>query len=112
MIQLLRESDIPKTFKQKVAEFAARPPQPILRFRDEPRWEDNTLHFNLRNGLPLPLLYGIYVEADGDYAEKTDHMHAFSTDSWCLTFDRRPAKVQIKVGLVPWEIQTDRRVVT
>lgn len=112
MITILQESDFPKSFAQKVSEFLARPPQPVLRFKDEPRWEGNSLVFNLRNGTFFPLLYGVYVEADGDYAERTDHIGPFSTDLWRLTFDRRPAKVSIKVGLVPFEIRTDRRVVT
>ena len=110
MLLELIESDTPKTFGEKVSEFIARPPQPILRFRGEPRWEGNTLHFSLRGGVPLPLFYGVYVEADGDYAEKTDHMHPFSTDNWRLTFSSKPSKVSIRVGLVPWEILTDRRV--
>ena len=112
MLTMLRENDVPKSLGAKVSEFFARPPQPLLRFKDEPWWEGNTLHFKLRNGLPLPLLYGVYVKADGSYAEGTDFMHPFSTDLWRLTFDHRPSKVEIKVGLVPLEIQTDRRVVT
>ena len=112
MITILRESDVPKSFGEKVSEFASRPPQPVLRFKDEPWWEGNSLVFNLRNGTLFPLLYGVYVEADGDYAERTDHIGPFSTDLWRLTFDSRPSKVEIKVGLLPFEIQTDRRVIT
>ena len=108
MITAVRESDSPKSLGERVSEFMSRPPQPILRFKDEPWWEGNTLHFKIRGGLPIPLFYGVYVEANGNYSEKTDHMHPFSTDVWSLTFDRRPSTVKIKLGIVPFEILTDR----
>ena len=73
---LLKESDRPKTLGEKIAEFVARPPQPILRFYGDFRTEaangKRNLIFAVRNGLPLPLLYGIYVETETEYIEKTD----------------------------------------
>jgi len=67
----------------------------------------------VRNGLPLPLVYGIYAKVSYDslvdYCEKTDHIGAFSTDDWRLTFESPgPAQLEIRVGLVPFEILTDR----
>lgn len=114
---LLRESDRPKSVGEKISEFLARPPQPILRFYGEPGTQltDGKRHiiFSVRNGLPLPLLYGIYVEVGyngfTDYVEKTDHIGPFSIDDWRLTMDTtRPAQVEIRVGLIPFEILTDR----
>jgi len=110
---LLKEVDRPKSLGEKIAEYIARPPQPILRFyghfstegSDGPR----VVHFAVRNGLPLPLLYGIYVKADAEYIEKTDHIGPFSIDNWRLTLDNTsPTGVEISVGLVPVEILTDR----
>ena len=114
---LLRESDRPKSFGEKLAEYLARPPQPILRFYGDFKTEESDdkrhLLFAVRNGLPLPLIYGIYVRAEYnssvDYIEKTDHIGAFSTDDWRLTFEiLGPAQLEIRVGLVPFEILTDR----
>jgi len=116
ILQLL-EVDRPRTIGEKIAEYLARPPQPILKFYGDFSSEvtDGKRHllFAVRNGLPLPLLYGIYVEAryDGlaDYAEKTDHIGPFSTDGWRLTLDTTsPAQIELRVGLVPLEILTDR----
>ncbi len=113
----LIEIDRPKTIGEKLAEYLTRPPQPILRFYGDFSTEisDSKRHilFAVRNGLPLPLLYGIYAEAryDGftDYIEKTDHIGPFSTDDWRLTLDTtEPAQIELRVGLVPLEIVTDR----
>lgn len=117
MILELVEVDRPKTIPEKIAEYLARPPQPVLKFYGDFSTEvvDGGRHilFAVRNGLPLPLLYGIYVRAtyDGfaDYIEKTDHIGPFSTDDWRLTLDTTaPAQIELRVGLVPFEILTDR----
>ncbi|MBA7650896.1 hypothetical protein ES703_58710 [subsurface metagenome] len=119
MILELVEVDRPKTIPEKIAEYLARPPQPILRFYGDFSSEvaDGRRHvlFAVRNGLPLPLLYGIYAKAsydyDGftDYVEKTDQIGPFSTDDWRLTLDTTaPAQIELRVGLVPLEILTDR----
>jgi len=114
---LLREVDRPKTLGEKIAEYLSRPPQPILRFYGDFSTETTNgkrhILFAVRNGLPLPLLYGIYVETryNGftDYAEKTDHIGPFSVDDWRLTLDIiEPAEIELRVGLVPFEILTDR----
>ena len=114
---LLREVDRPKSLGEKISEYLARPPQPMLRFYGDFSTEltngKRHLLFAVRNGLPLPLLYGIYIKAnyDGfaDYIEKTDHIGPFSTDDWRLTLDTiAPAVIEIRVGLVPFEILTDK----
>jgi len=102
------ENDVPRSIGDKIAEFLARPPQPILRFYGAHSWEGSTFKFQVRNGLPLPLLYGVYVGSDGNYREATDHIGPFGTDCWSVTFDEKPLQVSIKLGLVPFEIQTDR----
>ncbi|MBA7659538.1 hypothetical protein ES703_67519 [subsurface metagenome] len=116
MILELLEVDRPKTIGEKLAEYLSRPPQPILKFyggfSSEVSNGKRHLLFAVRNGLPLPLLYGIYVEARydsfADYAEKTDHIGPFSVDDWRLTLDTtRPAQIELRVGLVPPEILTD-----
>ena len=117
MILSLIESDKPKSLGEKVAEFLAKPPQPILRFYGDFSTEvtDGERHilFAVRNGLPLPLLYSIYAEASydalADYLSKTDHIGPFSVDNWQLTLDTvAPAQVEVRVGLVPWEILLDK----
>jgi len=114
---LLRESDRPKSLSEKIAEALGRPPMPVLRFYGDFSTEvsDGKRHllFALRNGLPLPLFYGIYVRTSydsfTDYVEKTDHIGPFSTDDWRLTLDTTgPSQVEIIVGLLPFEILTDR----
>ena len=118
---LLREVDRPKSLGEKISEYLARPPQPILKFYGDFSTElangKKHLLFAVRNGLPLPLLYGIYVKASydslTDYIEKTDHIGPFSTDDWRLTLDTiDPAVIEIRVGLVPFEILTDRAQIT
>ena len=113
---LLREVDKPKSLGEKIAEYLARPPQPILKFYGDFSTETSNgkkhLLFAVRNGLPLPLLYGIYVKASydsfTDYIEKTDHVGPFSTDNWRLTVDTTaPAVIEIRVGLVPFEFLLD-----
>lgn len=111
------ESDRPKSLGEKIAEYLARPPQPILRFYGDFNTEvhdgKRQILFAVRNGLPIPLLYGIYTEVKydsfSDYTEKTDHIGPFSVDDWRITIDTvEPAQVEIRVGLVPFEILTDR----
>ena len=118
---LLREVDKPKSLGEKVSEYLAKPPQPILKFYGDfsTKRANGKKHllFAVRNGVPLPLLYGIYVRASydslTDYIEKTDHIGPFSTDDWRLTLDTTdPAVIEIRVGLVPFEIRTDQTRVT
>lgn len=117
---LLREVDSPKTLGEKITEYLAKPPQPILRFygdfSTEVTDDKKHLHFAVRNGTPLPLLYGIYVRAYDSftsYIEKTDHIGPFSTDNWRLTIDNiQPMVVEIRLGLVPLEILLDKIKVT
>ncbi|MBA7594911.1 hypothetical protein ES703_01867 [subsurface metagenome] len=118
---LLREVDRPKSLGEKISEYLARPPMPILKFYGDFSTElangKKHLLFAVRNGLPLPLLYGIYVKASydsfTDYIEKTDHIGPFSTDDWRLTLDTtEPAVLEIRVGLVPFELMTDRAQIT
>jgi len=90
---------------------------PVLRFYGDFATEiangKRHLLFAVRNGLPLPLFYGIYIRASydssADYIEKTDHIGPFSVDDWRLTLDTAgPAQVEIRVGLLPWEILLDK----
>lgn len=117
MILELVESDRPRGLGAKIAEYVARPPLPILRFYGDFSTEiasgGRHLLFALRNGLPLPLLYGVYVKAtyDGftDYVEKVDHIGPLSTDDWRLTLDNtKPTELEIRVGILPFEILTAR----
>ena len=114
---LLREADRPKSLGEKIAEAMGRPPMPILRFYGDFATEmangKRHLLFSLRNGVPLPLFYGIYMRTSynsfTDYIEKTDHIGPFSIDDWRLTLDTtEPAQVEIRVGLLPFEILTDK----
>jgi len=110
---LLKESDRPKSLGEKISEYLARPPQPILRFYGDFGTEitDGKKHllFAVRNGLPLPLFYGIYIKSNAEYIEKTDHIGPFSIDNWRLTLDTAgPAQAEIRVGLLPFEILTDK----
>lgn len=109
---ILKEVDRPKSIGEKIAEFLARPPQPLLKFYGDFSSEvangKKHLLFAVRNGVPLPLLYGIYIKADNEYIERTDHIGPFSVDNWRLTLDRvEPVQVEIRVGLVPLEILLD-----
>jgi len=116
LILELIEVDRPKDISGKIAEYLAKPPQPILRFYGDFSSEANSerhVLFAVRNGLPLPLLYGIYAEARynsfTDYAEKTDHIGPIGVDDRRLTLDTtRPAQIEIRVGLIPFEIMTDK----
>jgi len=114
---LLRESDRPKSLGESISQFLARPPMPVLRFYGDFATEiangKRHLLFAVRNGLPLPLFYGIYIKAtynsSADYIEKTDHIGPFSVDDWRLTLENtEPAQVEIRVGLLPWEILLDK----
>ena len=118
---LLREVDTPKSLGEKISEYLASPPMPILKFYGDFSTElangKKHLLFAVRNGLPIPLLYGIYIKASynslADYIEKTDHIGPFNTDDWRLTLDiTNPAVIEIRVGLVPLEIMTDKAQVT
>ncbi len=117
MILQLVEADRPKGLGEKIAELLSRPPQPALRFYGDFATETANgkrhLLFAVRNGLPLPLIYGIYVRVRynsfTDYIEKTDHIGPFSTDDWRLTLDTtEPSQVEIRTGILPFEILTDK----
>jgi len=117
MVLILKESDRPKSLGEKIAEYLARPPQPILKFYGDFSTDGvdgrRVLHFAVRNGLPLPLLYGIYVEADGEYLEKADHIGPFSIDNWILDMESEgESQVDIRVGVLPFEILTDKARLT
>lgn len=110
---LLRESDKPKSLGEKIAEALGRPPMPVLRFYGDFSTEVTNgkrhLLFAVRNGMPIPLFYGIYIKADGEYIEKADHIGPFSIDNWRLILDTAgPSQVEIRVGLLPVEILTDK----
>jgi len=113
----LVEIDRPRSPGEKLAEYLARPPQPILRFygpiEEETALDGRHVLFAVRNGLPIPLLYGLYVtirqNSSVEYISETDHIGPFSTDDWRLTLDSDgETEVEIRVGLVPFEILTDR----
>lgn len=117
---LLKEVDRPKSFGEKIAEYLARPPQPVLKFYGDFTTElsDNGRYilFAVRNGLPIPLLYGIYVKVTYDslvdYIEITDHIGMFSTDNWRLTLDTTaPTQIELRLGLVPMEILLDKSLI-
>ncbi len=121
MILELVEADRAKSLGEKISEYLARPPQPILRFYRDFRTEiangKRHLLFAVRNGMLIPLLYGIYVrisyDSFTDYIEKTDHIGPFSTDDWRLVIDTtQPSQVEIRVGIVPFEIMTDSVQIT
>ena len=109
---LLREADKPKSLGEKISEYLARPPQPILRFYGDFSTEitdgKKHLHFAVRNGLPLPLFYGIYIKSNAEYIEKSDHIGPWSVDDWRLTLDDVGTEVEIRVGILPFEILTDK----
>ena len=114
---LLRESDRPKSLGEKIAEYMAKPPQPILRFYGDFSTEGSdgrrVLHVAVRNGLPLPLFYGIYVEANSEYIEKNDHIGPWSIDNWILDMESKgESQVDIRVGVLPFEILTDKARLT
>ncbi|GAI88825.1 unnamed protein product, partial [marine sediment metagenome] len=118
---LLKEVDKPKSLGEKISEYLARPPQPILKFYGDFSTEltngKKHLLFAVRNGLPLPLLYSIHAEARHEpfteYIAKADHIGPFSTDDWRLTLDTTdPAVIEIRVGLIPLEIMTDKAQIT
>ena len=113
----LVEIDRPRSLGEKLAEYLARPPQPLLKFygpiEEELAFDGCHVTFAVRNGLPIPLLYGVYVtirqNSSVEYISKTDHIGPFSTDDWRLTLDRNgETGVEIRVGLVPFEILTER----
>lgn len=117
MILQLVESDKPKSLGEKIAEALGRPPRPVLRFYGDFGTEmangKKHLLFAVRNGLPIPLFYGIYVRTSynsfTDYVEKTDHIGPWSIDNWRLTLDTTgPAQAEIRVGILPFEILTDK----
>jgi len=113
----LVEIDKPSSLGEKLAEYLARPPQPILRFygpvEEEPAFDGHHVNFAVRNGLPIPLPYGVYVtirqNSSVEYISETDHIGPFSTDNWRLTLDSdERSDVEIRAGLIPFEILTDR----
>ena len=117
MFLKLVEVDRPKSLGEKIAEYLAKPPVPILRFyggfSTEVTNSKKHLLFAVRNGVLLPLFYGIYVRTSydsfTDYIEKIDHIGPWSTDDWRLTLDTpEPSQVEIRVGILPFEIMTDR----
>ncbi|MBA7644243.1 hypothetical protein ES703_51985 [subsurface metagenome] len=117
---LLKEVDRPKSLGEKIAEALGRPPMLVLRFYGDFGTEmaDGKRHllFAVRNGMPLPLFYGIYVRTSydsfADYVEKTDHIGPFSVDNWRLTLDTMDtSQVEIRVGLLPFEILLDKAMI-
>ncbi|GAJ20461.1 unnamed protein product, partial [marine sediment metagenome] len=44
-----------------------------------------------------------------DFILETDHIGPFSTDDWRLTLDTTlPAQIELRIGLVPFELLLDQ----
>lgn len=115
------ESDIPRTFHSKLAEYVQKPAWPSLRFlKAQVRVTRGPgrvrIDFAVRSGLPIPLIYAIWVEAynthEGEMLERGyeyDHIGPLSTDDWTVEISEWvPSKVVLRVGIEPFEIGTDR----
>jgi len=120
MILQLVESDRPKTFLKKLAEYTASPPKPILRFYGpidkKSGMGKRHILFSVRNGVLLPLLYSVTIKVNyygfTDYCRKDDHIGPFSVDDWRLTLENiEPGQLTIILGIVPFEITTDTMMV-
>ncbi len=118
MAMMLRESDSPRTFASKLAEYVQKPAWPTPKFlKDQIRVSPmpnggRRLDFAVRQGSPFPLIYTITACAEnaGLFEELVDfdHIGPFSTDDWVLEItDWTPEIVVLKVGIEPFEFQTD-----
>lgn len=118
MAMMLRESDSPRTFASKLAEYVQKPAWPTPKFlKDQIRVSrmpngGRRLDFAVRQGSPFPLIYTITAcaENEGLFEELVDfdHIGPFSTDDWVLEItDWTPEIVVLKVGIEPFEFQTD-----
>lgn len=121
MAMTLRESDAPRGFSSKVAEYVQKPAWPTPKFlKDQirvttPPDGGMRIDFAVRSGSPLPYLYAVRARAErGDLFEEVidyDHIGPFSTDDWVLEITRwHPAQLKLAVGIEPFEIRTDRVV--
>jgi hypothetical protein len=117
MAMVLRESDAPRSFSSKVAEYVQKPAWPGIKFlKDQIKVSDITngkrVDFAIRQGTPFPLIYAITARAEEagmiDELVDYDHIGPFSTDDWVLEITEwRPKTVILKVGLEPFEILLD-----
>ena len=119
MAILLRESDAPRSFQSKIAEYVQKPAAPTIRFlKDQIKVEEvpgggKRIRFALRSGLPIPLIYSVLIRAQGnglvDELIDYDHIAPFSTDDWVADISGfSPDSVHLEVGIEPFEIRTDR----
>lgn len=117
MAMVLRESDRPRKFASKLAEFVQKPAAPTILFlkdqlRVEPMPTGRRVVFAVRSGLPIPIIYTIFSRAsDGRLSEEMadyDHIGPFSTDDWVLEITGwKPDTVHLKLGIEPFEFFTD-----
>lgn len=119
MAMMLRESDSPRTFASKLAEYVQKPAWPTPKFlKDQIRVSrmpngGRRLDFAVRQGSPFPLIYNITARASNErlFEELVDfdHIGPFSTDDWVLEITNwTPEIVVLRVGVEPLEIQTDQ----
>jgi hypothetical protein len=118
MAMMLRESDSPRTFASKIAEYVQKPAWPTPKFlKDQVKVSPmpnggRRLDFAIRQGTPFPIIYNITARAENDqhFEELVDfdHVGPFSTDDWVLEITGwTPEIVVLKVGIEPFEFQTD-----
>ena len=121
-MMLLRESDKPRTFESKVAEYVQKPAWPVPKILKDQIKVSNMLRggrrveFAIRQGAPMPFIYTVLARVEGgnQFEELVDYDHIgpFSTDDWTLEITGwEPRQLTLRVGIEPFEIQTDRVVI-
>ena len=78
----------------------------------ESLWNPDVLWEEMRRRY-LKAAYGRHAAFADEYLEKTDHIGPFSIDDWILDMgNKAESQVDIRVGILPFEILTDKARVT
>ncbi len=119
MTLTLLESDRPRTFSSKLAEYVQKPARlkPSI-LKDQVKTSripsgGTRIDFAVRQGSPFPIIYSVLARANNDRGSfeemiDYDHIGPFSTDDWVLEIRGWQAdSVVLQIGIEPFEIKVD-----
>lgn len=112
---------MPKRVPREFSRFFAHPSRPRFVFAPDIELEEGPeqvhVKFSVLNHLPTPIFYSVstevFTEGLKEYSHEVNFIWPLCRDDWRLTLDKQsaPRQVELRLGLQPFEVCTDRKVI-